>query len=85
MRRCGASMHLISPLGRPLASLHPVVCLRPTRCTRPLGRRRENGGWGESYLSSQEKQYTHLPEGKSHVVNTAWAMLALIEVSLALH
>jgi cycloartenol synthase len=36
------------------------------------------GGWGESYLSSQTKQYVQLEGGVSHVVNTAWAMLALL-------
>jgi hypothetical protein len=35
------------------------------------------GGWGESYLSSQTKQYVQLAGGQPHVVNTAWAMLAL--------
>jgi len=44
-----------------------------------LSKQRDNGGWGESYLSSQDKEYTQLPDGRSHVVNTAWAMLALME------
>ncbi|XP_019069346.2 cycloartenol synthase [Solanum lycopersicum] len=38
-----------------------------------------SGGWGESYLSSQHKIYTNLEGNKPHNVNTAWAMLALIE------
>ncbi|XP_070030137.1 cycloartenol synthase-like isoform X2 [Nicotiana sylvestris] len=38
-----------------------------------------SGGWGESYLSSQHKVYTNIDGNKSHIVNTAWAMLALIE------
>ncbi|CAI8594606.1 unnamed protein product [Vicia faba] len=41
------------------------------------------GGWGESYLSCQNKVYTNLEGDKSHVVNTAWAMLALIEAGQA--
>ena len=36
------------------------------------------GGWGESYLSSQTKEYVQLEGGVAHVVNTAWAMLALL-------
>ncbi|KAM0836062.1 hypothetical protein ACQ4PT_062536 [Festuca glaucescens] len=38
-----------------------------------------SGGWGESYLSSQDKVYTNLEGNKAHAVNTSWAMLALIE------
>uniref|UniRef100_A0A803P4U2 Cycloartenol synthase n=1 Tax=Cannabis sativa TaxID=3483 RepID=A0A803P4U2_CANSA len=41
------------------------------------------GGWGESYLSCQNKVYTNLEGGKPHLVNTAWAMLALIEAGQA--
>ena len=44
-----------------------------------LGKQRPDGGWGESYLSCEKKVYSDLPAGEpSHVVNTAWAMLALI-------
>ncbi|XP_062105043.1 cycloartenol synthase-like [Humulus lupulus] len=42
-----------------------------------------SGGWGESYLSCQNKVYTNLKGDKPHLVNTAWAMLALIEVGQA--
>ncbi|KAJ8564526.1 hypothetical protein K7X08_000986 [Anisodus acutangulus] len=38
-----------------------------------------SGGWGESYLSSQHKVYTNIEGNKPHNVNTAWAMLSLIE------
>ncbi|XP_047075430.1 cycloartenol synthase-like isoform X1 [Lolium rigidum] len=38
-----------------------------------------SGGWGESYLSSQDKVYTNLEGNKAHAVNTSWAMLALID------
>uniref|UniRef100_A0ACD5ZKF6 Uncharacterized protein n=1 Tax=Avena sativa TaxID=4498 RepID=A0ACD5ZKF6_AVESA len=38
-----------------------------------------SGGWGESYLSSQDKVYTNLEGSKAHAVNTSWAMLALID------
>ncbi|XP_004513122.1 probable oxidosqualene cyclase [Cicer arietinum] len=42
-----------------------------------------SGGWSESYLSSQNKVYTNLEGNKSHVVNTAWAMMALIDAGQA--
>uniref|UniRef100_M8BBH7 Terpene cyclase/mutase family member n=1 Tax=Aegilops tauschii TaxID=37682 RepID=M8BBH7_AEGTA len=38
-----------------------------------------SGGWGESYLSSQDKVYTNLEGNRAHAVNTSWAMLALID------
>ncbi|KAJ8753108.1 hypothetical protein K2173_017650 [Erythroxylum novogranatense] len=36
------------------------------------------GGWGESYLSSQNKVYTNLAGNRANLVQTAWALLALI-------
>jgi len=42
-----------------------------------LSKQRADGGWGESYLSCQDKVYSQL-EGDSHVVNTAWAMLTIL-------
>lgn len=62
-------------------------------CDFILSKQREDGGWGESYLSCQEKVsillkrlyrkdvfqvYSQL-DGDSHVVNTAWAMIALMK------
>ncbi|KAJ8766803.1 hypothetical protein K2173_008357 [Erythroxylum novogranatense] len=47
-------------------------------CNFLLSKQLDSGGWGESYLSSQTKVYTNLEGGKSHVVNTAWAMMTLI-------
>ncbi|KAJ8558472.1 hypothetical protein K7X08_005238 [Anisodus acutangulus] len=38
-----------------------------------------SGSWGESYLSCQNKLYTHLDGNRSHIVCTAWAMLAFTE------
>ncbi|KAL0344956.1 UNVERIFIED_CONTAM: putative oxidosqualene cyclase [Sesamum radiatum] len=52
-------------------------------CDFLLSKQLPNGGWGESYLSSQDKVYTDIKNNKSHVVNTAWAMLALIEAGQA--
>ena len=44
-------------------------------CSFLLSKQRADGGWGESYLSCLTKQYS---QGDSTVVNTAWALLALI-------
>jgi cycloartenol synthase len=42
-------------------------------CEFLLDKQRDDGGWGESYLSCQDKVYSQLPEDEpSHVVNTAW-------------
>ncbi|XP_057447337.1 cycloartenol synthase-like [Lotus japonicus] len=48
-------------------------------CEFLLSKQLLSGGWGESYLSCELKVYTNLEGNKSHLVNTAWAMLALIE------
>ncbi|XP_012461135.1 cycloartenol synthase 2 isoform X1 [Gossypium raimondii] len=48
-------------------------------CDFLLSKQLPSGGWGESYLSSQNKVYTNLEGNKWHLVTTAWAMLALIE------
>ncbi|KAJ6331734.1 hypothetical protein OIU76_010170 [Salix suchowensis] len=42
-----------------------------------------SGGWGESYLSCQNKIYSNIEGNTAHVVNTAWAMLSLIEAGQA--
>ncbi|KAI3437274.1 Terpene cyclase/mutase family member [Psidium guajava] len=48
-------------------------------CRFLLAKQLESGGWGESYLSCQDKVYTSLEGDKSHLVNTSWALLALIK------
>ncbi|XP_051113931.1 cycloartenol synthase-like isoform X3 [Andrographis paniculata] len=48
-------------------------------CEFLLSKQLPDGGWGESFLSSQDKVYTNLPNCKPHIVQTGWAMLALIE------
>ncbi|KAI5336565.1 hypothetical protein L3X38_015833 [Prunus dulcis] len=47
-------------------------------CDFLLSKELPSGGWGESYLSCQNKVYTNLKDNRSHIVHTAWAMLALI-------
>ncbi|KAK6944653.1 Squalene cyclase, C-terminal [Dillenia turbinata] len=47
-------------------------------CDFLLSKQLPSGGWGESYLSSQDKVYTNLEGNKSHPVNTSWALSALI-------
>ncbi|XP_061339764.1 beta-amyrin synthase-like [Gastrolobium bilobum] len=43
-----------------------------------LATQREDGGWGESYLSCPKKIYVPLEGNCSNVVQTAWALMALI-------
>ncbi|PON81355.1 Squalene cyclase [Trema orientale] len=52
-------------------------------CHFLLSKQLPSGGWGESYLSCQNKVYTNLEGNKPHLVNTGWAMLALIEAGQA--
>jgi len=48
-------------------------------CAFLLSKQEPEGGWGESYLSCEKKTYHSLPRRRCHVVNTSWAMLALME------
>ena len=44
-----------------------------------FAQQRDDGGWGESYLSSSTKQYHQASKADgSQVVNTSWAMLAIL-------
>lgn len=47
-------------------------------CDFLLSKQQASGGWGESYLSCQDKVYSSLERDKSHIVNTSWAMLSLM-------
>ncbi|KAM7264949.1 hypothetical protein ACFE04_002632 [Oxalis oulophora] len=58
------------------------LCIRKA-CEFLISKQVDSGGWGESYLSAQNKVYTNLEGNRSHIVNTAWAMLALIEAGQA--
>ncbi|KAB1212351.1 Lupeol synthase [Morella rubra] len=42
-----------------------------------------NGGWGESYLSSKNKVWTNTKGDRENLVQTAWAVLALIDAGQA--
>ncbi|XP_038880129.1 probable oxidosqualene cyclase [Benincasa hispida] len=48
-----------------------------------LSKQLKSGGWGESYLSAHHKVYTDLKDRKSHIVNTSWALLSLIQTGQA--
>ncbi|GLT80310.1 hypothetical protein SLA2020_517560 [Shorea laevis] len=52
-------------------------------CNFLLSKQLASGGWGESYLSCQNKVYSNLEGNRSHIVNTGWAMLALIDAGQA--
>ncbi|XP_066320895.1 cycloartenol synthase-like [Miscanthus floridulus] len=52
-------------------------------CGFLLSKELPSGGWGESYLSSQDQVYTNLKGNRAHAVNTSWAMLALIDAGQA--
>ncbi|KAL6600584.1 hypothetical protein ACP70R_045384 [Stipagrostis hirtigluma subsp. patula] len=52
-------------------------------CDFLLSKELPSGGWGESYLSSQDQVYTNLEGKRAHAVNTGWAMLALIDAGQA--
>ncbi|CAH9148216.1 unnamed protein product [Cuscuta epithymum] len=52
-------------------------------CDFLMSKQLPSGGWGESYLSSSTGVYTNIQGNRSHVVHTAWAMLALIAAGQA--
>ncbi|XP_028785794.1 lupeol synthase [Neltuma alba] len=52
-------------------------------CRFLLSKQLPNGGWGESYLSSQNKVYTNIEGNRANLVQTAWALLSLIDAGQA--
>lgn len=52
-------------------------------CSFLLGSKREDGGWGESYLSSPKKEYVPLEGEQSNLVETAWSLMGLIPAGQA--
>ncbi|XP_076898304.1 cycloartenol Synthase-like [Bidens hawaiensis] len=57
-------------------------CIRKA-CAFLLSKQLLSGGWGESYNSCTQKTYTNIERNKSHITNTSWALLALIEAQQA--
>ncbi|KAF8035112.1 hypothetical protein BT93_C1216 [Corymbia citriodora subsp. variegata] len=47
-------------------------------CEFLLSKQLPCGGWGESYISCQNKVYTNLEGNRPNLVQTAWALLSLI-------
>ncbi|CAG8527022.1 17041_t:CDS:2, partial [Racocetra fulgida] len=56
------------------AAMFTIQCLE--RCDFLISKQMDDGGWGESYKSCEEMAYIH--HENSQVVNTAWALLALM-------
>ncbi|GAB4854058.1 hypothetical protein Ancab_022639 [Ancistrocladus abbreviatus] len=52
-------------------------------CQFLLSKQLPDGGWGESYLSSPNKVYMNLKGSRSNLVNTSWALMALIKAGQA--
>ncbi|KAK4414912.1 Lupeol synthase [Sesamum alatum] len=52
-------------------------------CKFLLSKQMSDGGWGESYLSSSKKVYTNVEGNRSNLVQTSWALLALINAGQA--
>lgn len=46
-------------------------------CEFLISKQMDDGGWGESYLSCEQKRYVH--HKSSQVVQTAWACISLLE------
>ncbi|KAL5769101.1 hypothetical protein ACOSQ2_015884 [Xanthoceras sorbifolium] len=52
-------------------------------CDFLLSKQLACGGWGESYLSSQNKEYINLQGNRTNLVQTAWGLLSLIDAGQA--
>ncbi|KAF5445649.1 hypothetical protein F2P56_034687 [Juglans regia] len=52
-------------------------------CHFLISKQLPNGGWGESYLSCNNKVWTNIEGNREHVVQTAWAVLTLIDAGQA--
>ncbi|KAL5553023.1 hypothetical protein UlMin_040424 [Ulmus minor] len=52
-------------------------------CEFLVSKQLPNGGWGESYLSSQNKVYTNIEGNRANLVQTSWALLSLISAGQA--
>ena len=67
----------LAQAGDPLGEDAPALA---RACAFLLSKQQADGGWGESYLSCLVKQYSPT---ESAVVNTAWALLALMHARCA--
>ncbi|CAA2983748.1 beta-amyrin synthase [Olea europaea subsp. europaea] len=82
----GQNMHVINQIKRSLSAEfemkdlgHAKRILAIRKAVKfLLNAQREEGGWGESYLSCSNKEYVHLEGNRSNLVHTAWAMMGLI-------
>ncbi|KAG6625549.1 lupeol synthase-like isoform X1 [Carya illinoinensis] len=52
-------------------------------CEFLLSKQLPNGGWGESYLSCHNKVWSNIKGNRENVVQTAWAVLTLINAGQA--
>ncbi|XP_062158464.1 lupeol synthase-like isoform X3 [Alnus glutinosa] len=52
-------------------------------CEFLLSKQLPNGGWGESYLSSRNKVWTNIEDNRANLVQTAWALLGLMDAGQA--
>ncbi|XP_065878399.1 beta-amyrin synthase-like [Euphorbia lathyris] len=52
-------------------------------CEFLLSKQQTSGGWGESYLSCTKLEYIPLEENKSNLVQTSWALMALLHAGMA--
>nr|XP_029148847.1 lupeol synthase-like [Arachis hypogaea] len=52
-------------------------------CEFLLSKQLPNGGWGESYLSCPNKVYKNTEDHRINIVQTSWALLALINAGQA--
>ena len=53
---------------------HPCIT---KACEFLISKQKEDGGWGETFMSCVTRKYVHHP--RSQVVNTAWAVLVLLK------
>ena len=80
-KHCGTIWPITTNTHIPCAVTHPAVHhvqAVQRACDFLLHVQRQDGGWGESYLSCVDKVYTQLEGDTSHVVNSAWGLLSLV-------